>query len=213
MTRSRLLLISAIGFGVLYLAAVIAIGTPPEANDSGREVARWFRDHDTNARTAVWFITLAGPVFATLCVLIRERLPAPHRDLFIFGAIALGTQTAIQNWLWAGMAWHAASLEPATARTLLDVASFWGPVLTGTTMIMLGAVTAGWYTGAVRIPRWLGILGAVVFAEQLIETITVFGDDGFIAPGGPMNAYLGALLFAVWLFSLAVNLARSPASQ
>src|SRR5437763_6923153 len=38
--------------------------------------------------------------------------------------------------------------------------------------------------------RWLGIVTLVALLEQLIETVTLFGNRGFIAPGGPMNLFL-----------------------
>jgi hypothetical protein len=46
--------------------------------------------------------------------------------------------------------------------------------------------------GRAVLPRWLGVVGGVALAEQTIETGTIFGQDGFTAPGGPMNVYLGA---------------------
>jgi hypothetical protein len=210
LSHSRLLLVSVIGFGVLYVAAVVALGTPPAADDSGRQVAAWFRDHDGNTRAFVWLLTLAGPLFATAAVLIRERLPSPHRDVFLFGAIALGVETAVQAWIWAGLSWHADRLAPATARTLLDVASFWGPVLTGATFLMLVPVAVAVLGGASDWPRWIGLLSAFVALEQAIETITIFGHTGFIAPGGPMNTYVGAALFALWLLCVGVTAARRP---
>jgi hypothetical protein len=53
-------------------------------------------------------------------------------------------------------------------------------------------------------------IAAVALVEQLIETVTIFGSHGFIAPGGPMNIYLGAGLTAVALLSLGITLTRSP---
>jgi hypothetical protein len=44
----------------------------------------------------------------------------------------------------------------------------------------------------------------IAFAEQAIETITVFGTHGFTAPGGDMNLLLGAGLTAVWFGGLVV---------
>ena len=117
----------------------------------------------------------------------------------------------MQGWVWGGLAWHASDLQPATARTLLDVASFWGPVLTSTTVTMLAPVALLGLRGeAPALPRWLGAIAAVALVEQLIETVTIFGSHGFIAPGGPMNIYLGAGLTAVALLSLGIALARSP---
>src|ERR1700686_4378507 len=39
----------------------------------------------------------------------------------------------VYEWTWAGLALHADRLDPATARSLLDVVIFYGPVATGTT--------------------------------------------------------------------------------
>jgi len=173
-------------------------------------VATWFRDHDGHVRTWIWRLTLSAPLFATFAALIRARLPAPHRDLFFFGAVAFAAETAVQGWLWAGMALHASDLQPATARTLLDVASFWGPVLTSTTVMMLAPVALLGLRAEAGLPRSLGLVAAVALAEQLAETVTIFGRHGFIAPGGPMNIYLGAGLTAVALLSLGIALGRSP---
>src|SRR4051812_35430796 len=208
MRRSTLLLSVTIAFGLLYVAATVALGSPPDARDSGASVAAWFRDNDGQVRTWMWLLTLSAPLFAVYAALIRERLPAPHRDVFFFGAIAFAAETAVQGWVWAGMAWHADQLQAATARTLLDVASFWGPVLTGTTIAMLAPVVLLALRREAGLPPWLGVLGAVALAEQLVETVTIFGRHGFIAPGGPMNVYLGAGLVGVWLLCLGIVGAR-----
>jgi hypothetical protein len=208
--RSTLLLSVTIGFGVLYGAAAIVLGSPPEAGDSGQQVVSWFQDNDGQVRTWAWLLTLTGPLVAVFAALVRERLPAPHRDVFFFGAIAFAAETAVQAWIWAGMSWHAGQLEPATARTLLDVASFWGPVLTSTTITMLAPVVLLALGGRAGLPRWLGIVSAVALVEQLVETITIFGKHGFIAPGGPMNVELGAGLTAIALLGLGIALARTP---
>jgi hypothetical protein len=209
-SRSTLLLAATIGFGVLYGAATIVLGSTPEAGDSGQQVAAWFRDHDGDVRTWAWLLTLSGPVTAVFAALVRERLPAPHRDVFFFGAIAFAAETAVQAWIWLGMSWHADQLEPATARTLLDVASFWGPVLTSTTVTMLAPVVLLAWSGRAGLPRWLAVVTAIALVEQLVETITIFGKHGFIAPGGPMNVELGAGLTAIALISLGIVLARTP---
>ena len=208
MRRSNLLLGVTVGFGVFYAAATIALGSTPDATDSGQAVAAWFRSNDGNVRAWLWLLTISAPLFAIFAALIRERLPAPHRDVFFFGAIAFAAETAVQGWIWGGMAWHSSQLEPATARTLLDVASFWGPVLTSTTIVMLAPVALAVFRGEVALPRWVGAVAAVAIAEQLVETITVFGRHGFIAPGGPMNVDLGAGLVAIALLSLGIMAAR-----
>jgi hypothetical protein len=63
--------------------------------------------------------------------------------------------------------------------------------------------------GGAGLPRWLGFVAAVALAEQLVETITIFGRHGFIAPGGAMNVDLGAGLVGVALLCLGVAVART----
>lgn len=108
------------------------------------------------------------------------------------------------------MSWHADQLQPAMARSILDVASFWGPALTGTTITMLAPVTV-LALQSETLPRWLGVVTGIALLEQLVETITIFGRQGFIAPGGPMNLYLGAGLVAVALLCLGVVTSRIAA--
>ncbi|MCU0314874.1 MAG: hypothetical protein MUC84_12550, partial [Solirubrobacteraceae bacterium] len=140
--------------------------------------------------------------------IIRGLLPSPHRDVFLLGAAAFIIETAVQAWFWAGMALNPASLDPQTARLALSIVSFWGPILTGATMAMIGAVTALGLRSDPAIPRWLTVLGAIAFLQQAIETITVFGTSGFIAPGGTMNVVLGAGVTFIWLIGLVVWAAR-----
>lgn len=203
---------STIGFGVLYLAATAALGTPPDVTDSGTTVAAWFRDNGSHVRLWLWLLTLTVPLFAVFVVLVRERLPKPYSDVFLFGAISFAAVTAVQGWLWAGLASHAGTLEPATARTLYDVASYWGPVLTGTTILMLGPIALLGLRGGAGLPRWLGIVSAIAFAEQLVESITIFGRHGFLAPGGPMNVDVGAGAVLVAWLCLTIALVRTPAT-
>ncbi len=103
---------------------------------------------------------------------------------------------AKQAWRWAGLTLPAHQLEPATARTVLDVALFWGPVLTGATTIMIASVTLLALRGRAGLPWWLGVLGVVAFVEQAAETITIFGSAGLAEQGGAMNLLLGAALDA-----------------
>jgi hypothetical protein len=171
-------------------------------------VVDWFRDHHDAARVYAWTAAFGTFAFAVTIGILRGTLPAPHSDVFLLGAAAFMVETAVQAWLWAGLALHPGQLQPASARTVLDVASFWGPILTGATTTMIGAVTVLGLRSTPTIPRWLTVLGVIAFAEQAIETITVFGTHGFTSPGGDMNLLLGAGLTAVWFGGLVVWAAR-----
>jgi hypothetical protein len=206
--RSTVLISVTIGFTLLYLGSTLALGQPPDANDSGATVTHWFATHGGHVRTWAWLLTLATPLFGLYAAFVRAHLPVGLRDLFLIGAIAFLAETAVMTWIALALAWHGGALAPATARTLLDVTDYWGPVLTATTVMMLTPVMMAAFGSEQVLPRWLGILAAVTVAEQLVETLTIFGRSGFMAPGGPMNVILGALLVAVSLVALGLVAAR-----
>jgi xanthosine utilization system XapX-like protein len=205
---------SVLAATVLYGIATVALGAPPSAVASGEQVIVWFSENADSLRWMVWALTLTGPLLAIVFALLRRLLPAPHGDVFLIGGIGIIVTTAVQSWAWAGLALHADRLEPATARTLLDVAVFWGPVLTGATITMMLPVTLLALSASSRLPRWLGILGVVAIVEQAVETVTIFGTAGFTEPGGAMNLQLGAALVWVWLLAFALWAGlRAPESR
>jgi len=210
-SRSTVLWLAIVTTLVAYVASAVALGSTPSATDSGASVAAWFRANATHVRWWMWFQTVWLIAFAVIAAHIRARLPAPHRDVFFAGAIVLIAETAVQGWIWTGLAWHASALEPATARTLLDVASYWGPVLISATVLMLAPITVLALRRQSRLPTWLGVVTGIALIEQLAETITIFGGSGFTAPGGPMNLLLGPALTIIGLGSTAIVIALTPA--
>jgi hypothetical protein len=198
------LIVSAVALAGASLLGVAALGTLPAAGDSGQQVVAWFRAHRDGVRWAVWAGTVSTPLLAVIVAILRQRLPAPHRDVFLIGGAALTTAIAVQSWFLGGLALHADTLEPATARTVLDVAVFFGPVLTAAWVTMIAPVTVLALRGDGGLPRWLGVLGAVACLEQAVETVTIFGSTGFTEPGGAMNMQLGAGLVMLWLLAFAV---------
>jgi len=211
MRRGSVLITWIVGFSVCYVGSTLALGSTPHADATGLEVVRWFRDNGSHVRLAVWFLTFAMVFFAGFASIVRSYLPAPHRDLFFIGAVTLIAETVVQSWLMAGLALHPRGLQPATGRLVLDVAIFWGPVLTSSAMMMLAPITVLALQGRL-FPRWIGYVTLAALVEQAIETITVFGHRGFIAPGGPMNLLLGAGLTSVALIAVGISVARSAAT-
>jgi hypothetical protein len=195
----------------LIVASILALGAAPTDQSSGAEVVAWFIANGTRARLSSWLLTALLPVFAVFAAAVRTRLPAPHRDVFLLGAAGFIAETAVSLWFWTGLSWHAGQLAPPTARTLLDVVSFWGPVLNGATISMLAPVVVLSWGQRALLPRWVGIVGAVALVEQSVESVlTIFGQSGFVAPGGPMNLVLGTALVTIWGVCLGAALARTP---
>ena len=78
-------------------------------------------------------------------------------------------------------------------------------------VLLAGAIGLAAWRGDGGLPRWLAYFSAAFALEQAIETITIFGKRGFIAPGGDMNFQLGAVLLVVWLIALGVATSRGRA--
>jgi hypothetical protein len=209
MRRSTVLLGSTIGFAVLYLAGTGSLGTLPKSTDSGVAVVSWFHDNASHVHFALLFTTFALVFFAVYAAIIRGALPSPYGDVFLVGAIVLAVETAVQGWFLAGLSLHPTQLQPATARTVLDIAIYWGPLLTGATITMMLPIALLSFQRRAGLAPWLGVITGIAIVEQVIETVTIFGHHGFIAPGGPMNLYLGAGLVTVVFICTGIAISRS----
>jgi hypothetical protein len=201
---SRALLAATIAYALLMGGGLAVLGTPPAASESGEQVVAWFRENREAARWFVWTLTVATPVLAVMVALLRRLIPAPYRDVFLIGGVSWIVSGAVFSWSWAGLALHASSLNPAIARTVLDVAIFFGPVFTGTTVTMIAPVTILALSNRSGLPWWIGAWGLIAVAEQAIETITIFGSTGFTQPNGAMNFQLGASLTMGWLLAFGI---------
>ncbi len=200
MRPSRALLVNILATCAFYVGSFVALGSRfPTVDSSGQEIVQWFSDNASNARIYAWtaaFFSLGLAIFAGQ---VAAVLPKPNRYIFLAGGFGFALTAQVQAWFWAGLALHPQDLGPATARTLFDITSFWGPLVNGSTTAMAIAVAALGFSRPPIIPRWLTWLSVIFFVEQAIETITVFGQTGLIAPGGTMNVYLGGAIGFLWV--------------
>jgi hypothetical protein len=201
---SRGLVAATVAYIVLVVAGLAALGTTPAATETGSQLVPWLREHRGAVQWCMWAFTVGTPALAVMLALERRLLPSPYSDVFFIGGIAILISSAVQSWFWAGLALHVDQLEPATARALLDVAVFFGPILTGATTTMMAPITLLALRSKAGLPMWLGLLGAAAFVEQSIETITIFGSTGFTQPGGAMNLQLGAGLTLAWMMAFGL---------
>lgn len=200
MKPSRILLITILATAAFYIASFVALGSAfPTIDSSGQEIVDWFSNNGTNARIYAWtgaFVSLGLAIFGGQ---VSGVLPKPHRYVFLAGVLGFAITAQVQAWFWAGLAFHPQDLDPGAARTLFDITSFWGPLVNGSTTAMAVGVGALGFGRSPIIPRWLTWLSVIYFVEQAIETVTVFGQSGFIAPAGTMNVYLGGLIGFHWV--------------
>lgn len=200
--RGRLPLVAAFVFTALFTAALATV-PPPGIERSGAALVSHLSEHAGPIRAQALMATVATLALVVVLGYARERLDGPSGFIFTIGSALMLAEISIQFWFSAGLALHARTLEPSVARALADVAAMFGPVLTvADVMVAVPIVLAA---NAGRFPRWLGVLAAVFALEQFVEVVTVIGPQkSFIAPGGPMNIYLGGTLFIVFFLGLGV---------
>ncbi|MCW1960402.1 MAG: hypothetical protein KIH64_018015 [Mycobacterium sp.] len=200
----RVPLAAAIAFAVLSVLALVVVPLGPGIERSGAEVVDHVSAHADMIRLRALLTAAALLALVVVIGYVRERLDGPAGYVFTVGAATLVAQVGVELWLTSGMALHASSLDPPTARVLADIASMWGPLLTIAALMLAGPIIWAGRNG--RLPHWLAVIAAVFAVEQLVQLLTIIGPPGsFIAPGGPMAVYLGGGLFLVFLFALGVG--------
>jgi hypothetical protein len=203
--------LAAIVYVVATVASLAALPKAPGVNASGETIVRYYRHHADGLRTATWLLTWALVPFVILMAHARSFLTGLCRDVMLIGVAMFVTTGMVFTWFNAGLALHAATLDPNVTRTLVDISRYFGPILTVADVLLAGAIGVAAWRGDGGLPRWLAYFSAVFALEQAIETITIFGKSGFIAPGGDMNFQLGAGLLFVWVIALGVATSQGRA--
>jgi len=201
-------LFAAIAYVVLLFAGLVVVPAAPEATASGARIVRYYQDHADGVRLAMWLGAWSTVPLVVLIAHLRSRLAGTSRDVMLLGAAGVVVTTIVWSWFNLGLALHPSTLDPHVARTLTDVSDYFGPVLTVSIVLLIAPIGLAAWRGQGGLPRWLAWLTAMFALEQSIETLTVFGKRGFIAPGGPMNFMLGAGLYLVWLISAGAAASR-----
>lgn len=206
-------LAAAVAFAVLSVFAVIVVPPGPGVEAPGSDVVAHIGAHAPMIRLQALLAALAVVALVVVIGHARERIGGPAGHVFVVGAALLVVQTCLRLWFSVGMVLHSDSLDPATARVLADVAAMWFPLQAVAAVLLAGPVV--WAAGRGAFPQWMAMVAAVFAVEQGVELLTVVGPVGsFIAPGGPMNVYLGGALYLLFGFTLglAVALPDQPAS-
>jgi hypothetical protein len=203
---------AAIVYAVLVFGGLFVVPAAPEVAAPGAELVRYFREHGDGLRFAMWMSAWSMVPLVLLLAHLRSRLTGISRDVMFLGAAGLVVPTVVWSWFNLGLALHPATLDPKVARTVADVSLFFGPVLTVSIVLVVVPLGLAAWRGEGGLPRWFAGLTAVFALEQSIETITIFGKRGFIAPGGAMNFALGAGLWLIWVIAAGVASSKATLS-
>jgi hypothetical protein len=201
----RVPMIAGIASAVLFTAGLLIVPALPGIDKPGYDIVSFVNAHSGAMRMQVLLVTFGALALVVVLGYARDRLAGPPGYVFTIGSALVLAEFFIATWFSGGLALHPDQLGSATARTITDIASMFGPVLTAADIMVAVPILLAANDG--RFPRWLAILAAVFAVEQLIETITIIGPPAsFISPGGAMNFYLGGPLFIVFFSGLGVAL-------
>ena len=204
-------MVAGIAFALLFTIALTTVPTLPGIDRAGYDIVKHVNENAGAMRAQALLVTFGSLALVVVLSHARDRLTGPYAFMFTIGATIVLVEIAVATWFTAGLALHPDELGSATARTVADVVTMWGPVLTAANIMVAAPILLAANEG--RLPRWLGIAAAVFAVEQLIETITIIGPPGsFVSPGGPMNIYLGGPLFIAFFLALGVALSLESGS-
>jgi hypothetical protein len=199
---------------ILYALGDALIADLPSINAAASTFAFYATGHQTQLLmfVYVWGATVAfNLVFLTgLWSIMRPD----ERGSEVISTLALGAGYMVWAIVLAGLifvlelGYRSATLEPATAKLLSDLALLAATLSAFPTVVSVGAFSVLILrTGA--LPRWIGWLGFVVVAAHLVAA-GAFAQDGFFSPS-VVSVFVAPPLFFIWVFiaSLAVLFARS----
>jgi hypothetical protein len=203
---------AGVAYALMGIVGLFVVPAPPEVSASGARLVAYFQAHAHGVRFSTWLGTLTVLPFVPIAAALRNRLVGIGRDVMFLGAAGVAIETSIWSWVNGGLALHPSTLNPDVARTVFDVGAFYGPTLTVFVIMFAAPIGVAAWRSDRALPRWLAWVTVVLVVEQVIETVTVFGTHGFIAPGGPMNLALGAGLYLLWLLAAAAAISIGDVS-
>jgi hypothetical protein len=209
----------------LYVAASLVIGTPPDFDASGAEVAAHVDENDTRIQVGAAIHAAWSPLFvwflATVASLAREAGPAARRA----GSVAFGCGLAFLALFLTDVTALAVSAlrpenmlaEPELAAALRDFE--W--LAMGMASFLVSGTLAAFAVLSLRDdaiwPKWLGWLGVIAAAVYALRVGTLFATDGAFAADGALGLWVPVAAAAAWIALasavLALRLWGEPAAR
>jgi hypothetical protein len=191
----------------LYLAGALVMGTGPDFDAGGREVAAHLEENRTRIQLGSAIHAAWPPLFlwflATVASLTRELGPGARRA----GTVAFGCGLVFVALFLADVTARAVSaLRPenmAAAPELATALRDFEWLAMGMAAFITAGVLAAFAVLALRHeaiwPRWVGWLAAVAAAGYALRVGTLFTTDGPFAADGVLGLYVPVTGVAVWV--------------
>jgi hypothetical protein len=198
----------------LYVVGSLVIGTPPDFDASGTEVAGYFDEHGTRIQVGSAIHAAWTPLFvwflATVASLTRAGGPGTRRA----GAVAYGCGLIfIALFLTDVTALAVGALRPENMAAAPELAVALHDIswlAMGMAAFLVSAVLAAFAVLALREraiwPQWLGWLAAVAAAIYALRVGTLFTTEGAFAADGVLGLYVPVFAAAAWIVAASVML-------
>jgi hypothetical protein len=206
---------TGIGFVVVGAVAFILPGTPPKADDSSQEVAKFFVDKRDELLTSSALWLLAFAFFLWFLGSLRSYLRAAEGGEGRLSAAAFGGGVAAAALILAAIcALNAGAFKVADEtllpgdlhliRSLYDFSNALVSI-SGAGFLVLFAAASCSAARSGALPPWLYWFGSVVGVLQLLGGVGLVAESGAFAVGGAFTAVVPCLSF-LWILAASIVL-------
>ncbi|HYU39876.1 MAG TPA: hypothetical protein VEM59_08570 [Acidimicrobiia bacterium] len=198
-------------FVVLVVVSAFVASSPPAIDESAREVAKYFRDHDTAIRVGAFLAGLAALSFLWFLGSLWSRLRRPEETRRLATITAGGGVVTIALVLSgfaikSTIALRLRELGPLGARFFWTLSN----VVIGMASFSIAVLVAATSIAALRtkvFPAWLGWVGVVLSLAWVVAGIGVASDNGGLFTYG----FVVFLVWLVWILVISFFIFRPQA--
>jgi hypothetical protein len=199
----------------LFLVGSLVMGTPPDFDAPGREVAAYFDEERTRIQVGSAIHAAWTPLFvwflATVASLTRAGGPGARRA----GAFAFGCGLVFIALFLADVAALAVgALRPesmAAAPELAAALHDFSWLAMGMAAFLVSGTLVAFAVLALRDkaiwPEWLGWLAAIAALAYTLRVGTLFTTEGGFAADGVLGLYVPVIAVGAWIVLASVSLA------
>ena len=196
-------------FVVLNIAAVLVSGSPPDADGSAEDIAKWLADSSSGilANGMLAGLSIFGIAFWFGALWRKASAAEGGRPALsvtaLLGLVLGGGMFLLQTVLWSAMALR--DTEGGAAPVLWALALVAGSFAGLFTAILVVAISLlAWQTR--MLPRWIVYLGAL---NAVIWIIAGFGATSAVTWLNALGG-LGFALWGIWILGVSWELWRTP---
>ena len=199
----------------LYLVGSLVMGTPPDFDAPGAEVAAWLDEHRAQIQVGAAIHAAWAPLFVWFLVTVASLARAGGTGARRAGLVALGCGLVflalflvdVTALVVAALRPENMAADPELAVALHDVSWLAMGMAAPAVSAVLGAFAVLALRDGALWPRWLGLLAALAAGAYMLRVGTLFTTDGVFAADGLLGLWVPVVAAAGWILAGSVALA------